>query len=104
MADRTIARRYARAFVELAKESDSVEPLTSDLDRVLAAATANGAQILGVLSNPVFTTGERRAVLEQIVPRLGVSALTRNLLFVLLDNGRFGLLPEVVSLFHGYAD
>ncbi len=104
MAERTIARRYARAFVEIAQESGAVEALGADLDKVLAVALAHEGRLLAVLSNPVFTIDERRAVLQGIVPRLGVGQMTSNLLFVLLEKGRFGLLPEVAAMYHGYAD
>jgi F-type H+-transporting ATPase subunit delta len=104
MADRSIARRYARAFIELAEEAGAVEAGGADLDRALAAVRAHDDQLLQPLSNPVFTHEERSGVLQAVVPKLGVGALTRNLLFVLLDKGRFGLLPEVVQVFHEFAD
>jgi len=104
MADRSIARRYARAFIELADEAGAIEAVGADLDKALASFRANDDQLFAPLSNPVFTREERLGVLQAVAPRLGVGDLTRNLLFVLLDKGRFGLLPEVGQVFHDYAD
>lgn len=102
--DRTIARRYARAFLELAQEAHTVDALAADLDRALAGVNANDRQLFDALCNPVFTVDERSHVLSQVLPKLGVTPLTGNLLKVLLEKGRFSSLPEVVTLFHGFAD
>lgn len=104
MADRTIAGRYARAFIEIAEENDAIDALGQDLHKALDTLMAHGGGAFVALANPVFTVEERRSVLAQIAPRLGVGAMTRNLLFVLMDKGRFRLLPTVVEVFDAYAD
>ncbi|MBW1878415.1 MAG: ATP synthase F1 subunit delta [Deltaproteobacteria bacterium] len=104
MADRSIARRYARAFFELAEEVDQVAQVGNELTSALDGLRSHDGELFAALSNPVFTLAERRDVLEQVVPRLNVGYLARNLLFVLLEKGRFRLLPEVVELYNGYAD
>lgn len=104
MADRTIARRYAQAFIELAEEAGSIDATGAELDKLMHILDASDGRVFTVLSNPVFTRDERKRVLDAVSPRLGVSELTRNLLFVLNDKGRMALLPEVVQLYHGFAD
>jgi F-type H+-transporting ATPase subunit delta len=104
MADRSIARRYARAFIDLAEEAKEVAQAGSELTKALETLRSSDGALLDALSNPVFTLEERRGVLEQVAPRLKVGHLTRNLLFVLLEKGRFRLLPQVVELYNGYAD
>lgn len=104
MANRSVARRYARAFIDLAEEQGAVEEVGADLDRALAAVRAEGDLLFAALSNPVFTLPERRAVLMQVLPRLELRKPTQNLLQLLLDKRRFGLLPELVEIYRGYAD
>jgi F-type H+-transporting ATPase subunit delta len=42
----------------------------------------------------------KHAVIEKIVERLGASKIIRNFLFVLADNRRTQLIPEVIAAFH----
>lgn len=104
MADRAIARRYARAFLELAEEAGTADRTAEELESILRAGDDEHGPIYQVLANPAFSLAERRRVLEVVAPKLGLSPLTRNLLFVLLDKGRTGLFPEVVGQYRQFAD
>lgn len=102
MADRAIARRYAKAFLELAEESGKVDTIGAELDRILGGD--HGGPLYAALANPAFTLEERRAVIDAIAPRLGLSQLTKNLLCILLEKGRTSLLHEVVGQYREFAD
>lgn len=106
MADRTVARRYAQAFLTLAAELDQVTLLGEDLDEVLGAVQAADGLLLLTLSNPVFTAEERKAVLIAGFTGLGLdlNPMTLNLLRLLIDRGRFAVLPELVRFYHEAAD
>jgi F-type H+-transporting ATPase subunit delta len=104
MADDAIPRRFARAFLDLAVENEAVDPLLADLQQVLRVAEADGGALLKTLSNPVFARDERRAALESILAKVGVQQLTRNLVGVMLDKGRFAYFPAVVRLYAAMAD
>jgi F-type H+-transporting ATPase subunit delta len=104
MAERAIARRYAQAFVELAEETSSLDTLTAELSKAQGAFHANEAQLGSFLANPVFTVDERRKVLQAVMPKLGLTQLTNNLLNLLVDNNRMGLFDELVDIFGELAD
>jgi F-type H+-transporting ATPase subunit delta len=104
MADRSVARRYAKALIDLATEYRGIEKVHQDLRNVLALVEANNAQLLNALSNPVFTVAERRSVLSELLPRTGASGLTRNTLMVLLEKGRFNDLPAIAEVYADMAD
>ncbi len=104
MGDRSIARRYATAFIALAAENRAVDKLGEDLTKALALMDANDGQLYTALSNPVFTSEERKAVLAKVVPMVKLKALTRNMLNLMLDNGRFALLRDVVEVYSEMAD
>ena len=59
MADRSLARRYARAFIEIAQESGRTDALGEQLSGVLRAFRAHNDMLLGTFSNPVYTLTER---------------------------------------------
>lgn len=103
MADRAIARRYAQAFIELAGDKKA-DKFGDELTGFLGIANANDAALFTALANPVFTLTERRAALDAVLSKLKMDALTGNLIKLLLEKGRFGLLPEVVASYQSLAD
>ena len=104
MGDRAIARRYAAAFIALAQETGDVDKLGEDLGRSLELMEANDGQLYRALSNPVFTAEERKGVLAKVAPIIRLLPLTRNLLNLMLDNGRFSLLRDVAAVYSDMAD
>lgn len=104
MGDRTIARRYATAFIEVAAERDAVDQLLGDLERLAELVVAYDGMLLNVLSNPVFLVEERRNVLVEALKRAKAVSLTRNLAHLMLDNNRLSSLPEVLEAYREMAD
>ena len=104
MADRTIARRWARAFIDLADEADKIDPMGEELQKALDAVQTGEGQALQVLSNPIFTHDERRNVLDRILGEIKLQGPTANMLRLLLDKGRFAELPAIVELYTDLAD
>lgn len=99
-----VSRRYAQALIEVAAAEDAVDAVGQDLERFVALTQANERQLAEPLESPVFTAEERRAVLDQILPRLGLHALSVNLLRLTNDKGRMALLPSIVSAYRDLAD
>lgn len=104
MGDRTIARRYATAFIEVAAERDAVDQLLGDLERLAELVVAHDGMLLHVLSNPVFLVEERRNVLVEALKRAKAVSLTRNLAHLMLDKNRLASLPEVLEAYREMAD
>jgi F-type H+-transporting ATPase subunit delta len=104
MGDRALARRYARAFIEIAEESGSIDRLGAELAQVVSAVRSADDLLFDALKNPVFTLDERGRVLDEVMPRLGAGPVVANLLRLLLQNGRFGLLPLVQDEYRVDAD
>ena len=99
----SIARRYARALFSLAVEMDRVEPWSESL-QALKAVVAGSPDLLDVLSNPVYSKDQRRAIVEQLSSALRLDAEPANLLFLLGDRNRLGYLDAVVQTFRELAD
>lgn len=101
MADLAIARRWAAAFLDIAAETGSIDALGAELAAVDSAFRGAGIE---ALSNPVFTHAERREVLDAILKKAKVGGMTANLLRLMLDKGRFAILPQVVQVYQANAD
>jgi len=104
MTEGSIPRRYAKALFELAQEASAIDRVGEQLDAVVELARANDGQVLSVMSNPGFTASERRAVLDLVLPRLGLASLVQNFVRLVLDKDRFEALPDVAREYRALAD
>jgi F-type H+-transporting ATPase subunit delta len=90
MASGSLARRYAKAVLELG----NTEKIAGDL-RQLAKAMKESDELQTVLTNPAIRRGDRRKVLDGLLQRLVAHGLTKNLVYLLLDGERLGALAAI---------
>jgi F-type H+-transporting ATPase subunit delta len=87
-----VARMYARALYEAAKERDSVESVRDELSDFVESVR-DVPELRAVLRNPQLDPRAKVSLLEEI---LGESdELVRNFLVLLTERGRAGELEEV---------
>jgi F-type H+-transporting ATPase subunit delta len=98
-----VARRYADALVELAAEQNILEQVSSELE-AFDSTLANSAPLISALRNPVFSLEERQGVIGAVLERAGVVGITRNFLFLLIENRRVDALSDIVSAFEDRVD
>jgi F-type H+-transporting ATPase subunit delta len=99
----TLARRYARALLELAEEAGQLEPTGRQLTS-LAEAWGESPALQDAFDNPAVSVAQRRAILEQIAQKLGLSPLVRHTALLLSDRRRLRYLPEVTAAFERLAE
>ena len=99
----SIARRYAKALFGLAQEAGRIDAWAEALARVRAAA-AQSPELRDVLANPVYTAGQRRAVLARVAAELQLDPEPTHLLFLLSDRGRLDRLDAVADAYTALAD
>ncbi len=104
MTEGSIGRRYAKALFGLAVDDGTVDAVGAELEALLAAATANDGQVMAVMVNPGFTSPERRAVLDAVIPRLSLSPVVTNFVHLVLDKDRFAALPNIAREYRALAD
>ena len=90
----SLARRYARALLDIGIAKGVYEQLGKDMDE-LGALYGGSRDLTEALTNPVFPLARRRAVLEAILERTKVSPITRNFALLLLDRDRIPYLPAI---------
>lgn len=94
MVSGSLARRYARAVLELGVEQNNAEKLGAEIG-ALAEAMKISPELAEILSNPAFPRGDRRQVLDALLQRLGASPVTRNFIMLLLDRDRMFALQDI---------
>ena len=104
MVNVSLARRYARALVELAKEGPGVEAIQGQLDP-LAQAIRDVRELNEILTNPIYPRGQRWSVLLAVMNAQGsVDPTLRNFVQLLVDRDRIGYLPDIARVFRDMAD
>lgn len=102
MKEASVARRYAKALLEIGIKNQSTEAIGAELERV--AALFEHRDLRTVLGSPVHDTGARRGVLSKLIERLSLSKDVTNFLNLALDRNRLGLVPEISTAFRAMAD
>jgi F-type H+-transporting ATPase subunit delta len=90
----SIARRYAKAMLQIGVQERTYDALGRELDRV-ADTIHRSPELRHALSNPVFSFAKRRQVLDDMARRLALSPVVRNFVMLLLDKGRIAALPDI---------
>ena len=103
MINGSIARRYAKALLEIGIKQQTYDALGKELDR-LADTFARSPELKVALENPVFPLDKRRHVLDDVARRLALSKVVRNFVMLLLDKGRIGALPDIARAHRGLVD
>jgi F-type H+-transporting ATPase subunit delta len=99
----SIARRYAKALFGLAVEAGRVEAWATAL-LALQQVIEGSPDLQDVLSNPVYSKEQRRAIVEKLASALSLDAAPRDLLFLLGDRNRLVYLSGIVTVFRDLSD
>jgi len=91
-----VARVYANALFEAAREQNKLEPVGEQLAQ-LVEAEGKVPELRELLRNPQLDPRARRAALDDVLA--GSDDLLRNFLLVLADKGRAGQLEEIAKEF-----
>lgn len=102
MIKSSVARRYAKALIELL-DAASVEPARAALAGLGQAFSASPA-LKHVLASPAFGTEEKLAVLNSLAVKLHAPPVMKHFLAQLVHKNRIGFLPEVADAFAALAD
>ena len=99
----SVARRDARALFSIGAERGDFEQLGQQLADVAALWSAS-PDLRQALENPVFRPSEKRALLEQLLPRVAPAAEVQRLVLLLLERRRINVLPTAARAFRDLAD
>jgi len=95
---RTIAKRYARALVELSEEKKTVDKTKADLAAFVGAVDALPA-MQKLFASPVFTPENKKAVIKDLAGKLGMQPTTQRFVEHLAETGRIRYVKDVNEAF-----
>jgi F-type H+-transporting ATPase subunit delta len=92
-----IASRYATAVFDLAKEGKAIKALESDA-AALQAAIGESADLLTLLTSPLYSREEQSIAITAIAEKMKLSAMTINVLALLASKRRLFVMPHFLSV------
>ncbi len=99
----SIARRYAKALLEIGIQQQTYDALGKELDRAAETLRAS-PELRNALENPVFSLDKRKLVMDELARRLALSKTVRNFIMLLLDKGRIAALPDIARAHRALVD
>ncbi len=100
MSEEQVARVYAQALFDAARDARAVEPVGRELGDFVAALAAS-APLRHVLTDPQIDQSAKGRVLAEITR--GGQPLLANALQLMLERGRFAALPALRQLYDALA-
>lgn len=97
-----IAKPYAAALFDLAKETKSLPAVEKSLDG-LAATIASSADLQRFLKSPVFTKDQQENVIAAMISKSKEKGIVANFLGVIAGNRRLFALSDIITAFKAMA-
>jgi len=98
-----LAKRYARAFFDIAVEEGKIEDYGKEL-AAFALLTQQNKALQEFLANPIFELKSKKTVIEELLARTQISGRTANFLRLLVDKQRIGVVGEVDAAYKEFMD
>ena len=98
MTTRTSATRYARALLDVLLKESAAERGGQDLAKV-ASLLEQFPELQRAFDNPTIPAVRKRALVQELLPKLSLSAPVGKLLLLLAERGRLTLLPDLTTVY-----
>ena len=102
-ASPAVAKSYAKAIFELARERNQADQVQAELDRAAEAVTSDG-EVADVLGRPWISPVMRKKLADEIGQKLELSKLGRDFLGLLATQGRADHLAAIAAAYRGMLD
>ena len=98
-----VARRYAQALLELGVERGELDAIVEQIS-ALAAAWEESPELRNAIENPLVAHAAKKAVIGDLIDRIGASPTIRHVALLLVDRRRAPALPYVAQTLRELAD
>jgi F-type H+-transporting ATPase subunit delta len=98
MTPKTAAARYARALFDVALAEDDPQVVEQQLAATLDVFTGH-ADLWRAVTNPAVPVQKKRAVVEELLPRLALQPVLSKLIVMMAGRDRLGLLPDLLETY-----
>ena len=103
MTSLIVAKRYARALLQIGKEDGNLEKYGQELASV-ASLFAESAELEQVLANPAIGFEDRSQLLNTFLKKLDLSPIVNNFFRLLMDRGRIAAARDIDAVYARLVD
>ncbi len=103
MSTNAIARRYAKALIQVAAGQGTVEQHFSELE-AFSKTLVPGEEAAEFFEAPSYGIEAKREIVKELASRLGVSKTIRDFMLLLLDKKRLDQLDAILESYRSFAD
>ncbi|WP_338873499.1 ATP synthase F1 subunit delta [Myxococcus stipitatus] len=104
MVNVSIARRYARALLDVSSEAGRIDAVAEQLSS-FADIVAKNPELADVLHNPAYSRSQRAQVVEGVMKLIpNMETVLANTLRLLVDRNRLTYVPDIARVFRDMAD
>ncbi len=103
MINTTLAKRYAKALVQIGQEKKALDKYGEDLSTVCGLFESS-RDFHEVLVNPVFTKEDKKRIAGAVLNKLGADTMVANFINVLIDRKRINQLSGIEEAFRNLVD
>jgi F-type H+-transporting ATPase subunit delta len=96
--DTTLAKRYAKALVEIGQEKDALDKYGQDLT-ALSELVDTSRDFREVLINPVFTKEDKKRIADEVLAKMETDPMVINFVNLLIDRKRIDQLTGIKNAF-----
>lgn len=97
MPNPRLASRYAKSLLDLAVEKGQLEKVYADM-LYLQQLTKGSREFLNLLRSPIVSADKKQAAIDAVIGK-NVSEITGSFTRLLINKGREGELPEIITAF-----
>jgi len=94
----SLARRYARALLDIGKEEGRLRKVLSEVEE-FAKALDGTVELREAMEASHVSREDKQAMLEAVLAKSGFLPTTKSFLSLLVEKGRMNVLPEILSEF-----
>ena len=102
MSDMRVAKRYAAALMESAREQNVLEEVAQDV-QILKEVLQHTREFRLFLSSPIISIEKKRRVVTELFARQ-LHPMTFTYLHMLIEKGRESILPSIITQFYSLHD
>lgn len=100
--DISVARRYAAALFNMAKNRGQVDAVATNL-REVVDATRGSRDLMGVMHHPLLTLDKKKSVLRAVFGG-NIRPDVEKFLFLIIEKNRAVMLPQILTEFDRLVD
>jgi F-type H+-transporting ATPase subunit delta len=101
MLNKKIARRYAKALIEIGKEEDKLEQFKGEL-KAFSKLLKEFPELNACLTSPIYSTEELRGIVSFLNKKLNLSDTILNFLYLLIDKRRAIYFEEIIASYEDF--